>query len=341
MSQNSEVHKSLLTRALVAFCGALLALALGVQYQLGAWGLVLTIFPTSCAGWILVDLAGFVVSLKKGLEQARDILLEDLPLALGRLGKSVRRIWRRHVDYIQETGATLCLLVGAPIILALLTVILLLILEPAKQGVFPIVASLAKLALSLMLLFIACFFFCLFYGLADVKRMERATLLARILGNAGGWHKRKRLIQNNYPEIWERASAEAKIWSCQFFLKWNLVCLPFTLAIFALKGLWWVLAGTPRAIWESAKILYLVCVSIAKMLSEIIPAIYYHANSDKRRMAFSSIALGMTMGFLFGYQFRQTLLGAIASGGLTYVIGLAQHYWVYPKLIARRAQVPV
>lgn len=81
----------------------------------------------------------------------------------------------------------------------------------------------------------------------------------------------------------------------------------------------------------------LICAAtILWLLGSLAKHVYLYANSDRRRIAFSSIALGTTAGFATGYHQGLPLLGVMVGGVIGGSLGVIQHRFVYERLVQRQ-----
>lgn len=336
MSLNQEAHKSCGGNALVAFIGGLLSLALGLQCGWGTWGLVAAIFPCSAIGWILADWRGFVNAVKRSW---RKVVYMELPDRWLRLQVVPRKFWREEVTrYNRSTGADLLFwLIAVPTILPVWTGLSYLLFFDAQPKNPPSVelAFVVTGALFFLWTFLCLIGVFMIWTMPDTKAVQIVkSLWGRT--NAEVAMPKESLLKKYHPEIWTAAEAQTREWSRQMAMRWNPLVAPFILLGLAFEGLGWVIMRTPHAIGIAVITLTKVIRWCFLTSIDLARSVYFYANSSTRRIAFSSIALGMTVGFAVGYPLKLMLPGALLCGFATYLIGLAQHYYIYEPLVARR-----
>ncbi len=122
--------------------------------------------------------------------------------------------------------------------------------------------------------------------------------------------------------------------------RWNPLCAPFTLLGLLLPLMGKGIQKMPDAgVWVAVKLARVAnwCLWTSVDLTR---RTYLYANSDIRRIAFSSIALGMVVGFGIGYWLEQVLLGTVVAGAVGYGLGILQHQFIYQNL-ARRGLITI
>lgn len=325
MSQNldRETKKSLATNAFLAFIGGLLALALGLQANWGAWGLLACIFPSSALGWILADWRGFVSAFGRAWRRSA----ETLPECWADFRSGVSRKYRNLKQENRELGYYRLVILCWSWTLIPFVAVMIKASASASHAFtndsFVSICALTTILMSLMA----------FVGIA-LPWERQARIFQRILSSQltptrpyfvyvgqAAIHETLEHYRLKYPEDWQAAASETRKWSRRVLWRWNpLVALLLGLW-FALVGLGWLLARTPGVLW-----------SLAVLGARLLKLTYLYANADKRRIAFSSIALGMAIGFALGYRHGLVLPGALVSGALTWCLGYLQHRFLYQAL---------
>ncbi|MEA1929775.1 MAG: hypothetical protein U9M92_02780 [Patescibacteria group bacterium] len=324
------------TNTMCAIIGTFVALVLYREFNWGGWSLVVTIPLFSATGWILADLKGFIASCKR----AWRITAEGLPKAWHETLAFLQGKRRELQIFNTSTGCYKSIALTASWTMPILAFFFYGVVKD-PQASAPI-EWLGLSFVSLLWLVVETMTICVF-GL--VTPADKRLVIARDLWYALPAEERPpvsdstdiqkdelsaRFIRSQCPEIWEQAEGQTRIWSKRGLVRWNPISAPFVLFGGILRGLGWLIKRVPQI----AYVLLTVCPRwIIQTAVKFVSLIYHHANFDLRRIAFTSIALGMAIGYTVGCYRGNIPLGMAVGGAACGLIGILQHHFVYQALV--------